>query len=89
MNKFEYYKYLQSEDWKERKKELLEEANYTCDECGKKAIILHHLKYDLLGYEMLNVDVVAVCKECHEMLHSYEGDDYGEYHSSNYGYGEW
>ena len=82
-----YYKYLKSEEWKELKKLLLEEAEYECERCEGKATELHHLNYDNLGHEILGVDVMAVCKNCHKEIHEEEGD-YREYLGyNNYGYG--
>ena len=75
---YDYYEYLQSDDWKERRKELLEEADYVCVECGDKATILHHLNYKNLGSEELEVDVIAVCHKCHVEIHEdYGGKKYG------------
>ena len=80
MSKGSYRRYLMSEDWRERRKELLEEANYECEECGEKATVIHHLKYDNLGEEELGEDVMVLCKECHEDKHLEDGKDtYGEY----------
>jgi 5-methylcytosine-specific restriction endonuclease McrA len=83
MKKYDYFKYLKSSSWKERRKELLEEAEYICDVCGGKATQIHHLDYKNLGGEMLNVDVIAVCNKCHQEIHG-EPKTYGTYK----GYGE-
>jgi len=88
--KFNYFKYLKTEDWKIRKKELLNEANHICSECGGKAILLHHISYDNLGYEILNLDVIALCKSCHDLMHEDKITGYEDY-DLGYGekYGEW
>ena len=78
MYKSDYIDYLQSDDWKERRKELMEEANGECSECGDKATELHHLNYNKLGYEELDEDVVALCNECHKEMHNKEFE-YGGY----------
>jgi len=93
MKKNEYFKYLRSESWKERRKELLEEANHICEKCGEKATQIHHLDYKNLGEEMLGVDVIAVCNKCHKEIHG-EPQTYGMYkgYGVSYGeedYGEW
>lgn len=82
MNNF-YITYLRSEDWKIRRKELMEEASNTCSECGDKATELHHLNYKNLGFEILGVDVIALCKRCHEDIHLLKGKvkEYGSYKS--------
>lgn len=76
-----YVSYLRSEEWRIRRKELMREANNTCENCGDKATQLHHLKYDSLGFEIYSVDVIALCKQCHEDLHLMEGKvkEYGAY----------
>ena len=74
-----YIDYLKSEDWKERRKQLMEEADYTCGECGAKATQLHHLNYEHLGEEELEIDIVALCKDCHKELHNKNEDGYGEW----------
>lgn len=86
MNK-EYYEYLNSDDWKKRRKELLKEASWKCSECGKRATQIHHDSYDNLGNEQLNVDVRALCTECHNEEHGYGA--YGEYNGGYGSYGEW
>lgn len=79
--KSDYIDYLKSEDWRERRKELMILADNICSQCGAKATQLHHLNYNNLGFEELDVDVVALCKDCHKEMHSHK-EGYGEY-------GEW
>ena len=79
MSREEYIEYLKSAEWNERRKMFMEEADWICSECGAKATQLHHLSYDNLGEEELDIDVVALCKECHEDIHDRSGEDYGEY----------
>ena len=76
-----YIFYLRSEDWKERRKELMAEAEGLCSECGGKATQLHHLNYKNLGFEILGADVVALCSSCHKEIHIMHGhvSEYGEY----------
>lgn len=77
----EYREYLKSDDWRERRLELLEEAGHVCSDCGDKSTQLHHLNYDNLGTEELDVDVVALCTQCHKERHDNKDgmDGYGEY----------
>jgi len=77
MHKSEYIEYLKSEDWKIRRKYLMELADWTCSICGNKATQLHHLKYDKLGDEELDVDVIPLCNNCHKKIHEENG--YEEY----------
>lgn len=75
-----YIEYLKSEDWRERRKELMEEASWTCSDCGDKATQLHHENYDNLGSEELDIDVIPLCNQCHKDRHGNKDmDGYGEY----------
>ena len=77
----EYVEYLMSDDWQDRRKELMEEVGWVCAECGDKATQLHHVCYDNLGEEEVDVDVVALCTACHKEIHGNKdsGGDYGDY----------
>ena len=79
----DYIEYLKSADWKERRKELMEEAGHVCSSCGAKATQLHHLNYYNLGEEVLDQDVVALCKDCHDEIH--EKGAYGYEAYTTYG----
>jgi len=77
-----YREYLMSDDWRERRKELMEDAGGVCADCGDKATQLHHENYDNLGSEELDIDVVALCTNCHKERHGNKDgmdgyDDYG------------
>ena len=82
MHKSEYIEYLKSDDWKERRKVLMEQADWTCSKCDAKANQLHHLNYDNLGEEELDFDVIALCKNCHNEIH--EKGEYGYEEYSGY-----
>jgi len=75
MHKSEYIEYLKSEDWKERRQELMEQAGWVCSECGEKATQLHHVNYNNIGMEELEDDVIAICNDCHNKIH--EKGEYG------------
>lgn len=80
----EYVEYMKSETWQERRKELLEAANYICEECGEIANQVHHINYDSLGDEE-DDDVEVLCEDCH--LWEKHGDE--EYKDMDDGYGEY
>lgn len=62
----DYRAYLRSPEWRARRLEFLEDAEYQCQECGSnKKLQVHHLSYDNLGDETED-DVEVLCKECHE-----------------------
>jgi len=76
-----YIEYLKSDDWRERRKILIDEAGGVCADCGEKGKQLHHENYDNLGCEELDVDVVLLCTDCHNERHGNKDDmkGYGDY----------
>jgi len=79
MHKEEYIEYLKSEDWRERRKVLMEQCDWECSKCGEKATELHHLNYNNLGEEELESDVIPLCSECHKEIHNKGEYGYGEH----------
>lgn len=71
-----YSKYINSSIWQDKRKKYLEKHPY--DETilykGKKvkATDVHHLSYQNLGDEK-SIDLVAVCDDTHNILHTYYG----------------
>ena len=71
-----YSKYINSSAWKDIRQKYLEKHPY--DETilykGKKvkATDVHHLSYQNLGKEK-SVDLIAVCDDTHNILHTYYG----------------
>lgn len=63
-----YTKYLQSPEWREKRKLVMLRAQGICEGCRKaNATEVHHLTYERLGDEML-FDLVAICKMCHDKI---------------------
>lgn len=62
--------YLQSFQWKDRRRQVLKRDNYTCQKCLTDGISLdvHHLHYANIGREPL-ADLVSLCRDCHDKLH--------------------
>jgi len=79
MDKWEYIEYLKSQDWRDRRKELMSEANWECNQCGEKATQLHHISYENLGEEELDYDVIALCTDCHNEIHGKGEYGYQQY----------
>jgi len=79
MHKSEYIEYLKSEEWKEKRKLIMQQANWTCSKCGAKATQLHHLNYNNIGEEELDIDVIPLCKDCHDEIHGKGDYGYTEY----------
>ena len=68
-----YSEYLKTEHWqllKQRK--LASKTKYVCFVCGcKKYLELHHKTYKRIGNERL-MDVIWLCRNCHELTHRIE-----------------
>ena len=73
MRKEEYSEYLESEEWAQKKKEILRRAGYRCRRCGAKGVKLHihHETYVRLGNERMS-DLTALCSKCHAEVHGRE-----------------
>lgn len=70
-----YDTYLQSEEWRKRRKLVLQRANGLCEGClTEKAAEIHHLTYRHLGDEFL-FELVALCACCHDKVHGKETDN--------------
>lgn len=68
-NKYKYYKYLESIEWKIIRNDRMKIDNYLCHEClERSAEEVHHKTYDRLFKENLE-DLISVCKPCHKKLH--------------------
>lgn len=65
----QYYRYLESPEWKEKRIKVLERDRYVCQAClESRSNTVHHLTYAHIYREPL-FDLVSVCKECHENIH--------------------
>ena len=65
----EYNAYLQTEEWKELRRVVLERDDYECQGClEKRAEHVHHLHYKNVGNELI-CDLVSLCVACHEKTH--------------------
>ena len=71
MHNREYNEYLQSPEWKEKRRLKAEEQNYTCEICHKivrKGFHVHHKTYSRFMNESLS-DLMFLCEDCHMKLH--------------------
>lgn len=60
-----YRDYLDSPEWKVKRRELIEAAGRRCQRCEMAgALRVHHLSYDRLGHELPS-DLEVICKLCH------------------------
>lgn len=66
-----YDRYLNSNEWNERRHQVLKRDGYKCRRfgCENPATQVHHLSYRRVGYEPLT-DLVSTCRECHEQVHA-------------------
>jgi 5-methylcytosine-specific restriction endonuclease McrA len=70
-----YNDYMQSPEWKEKRKVVLKRDQYLCQGClQEKATQVHHLSYDHLGKEPL-FELISICDSCHEQCHSQQQHD--------------
>lgn len=71
-----YREYLSSDHWKSTRKRYYASRLYTgrCCGCGchDRPLEIHHRTYKRLGAEWL-MDLMALCRECHQMAHDIEG----------------
>lgn len=66
----EYSDYLDSEEWREKRRIVLERDNWTCQGCRRaRATQVHHLSYDHIFDELL-FELISVCDSCHTKIHA-------------------
>jgi len=67
--RLQYHEYLQSPEWRDLRKRVLERDGYLCQGClMADASIVHHLTYDHAMNEFL-WELVSVCDPCHDRYH--------------------
>lgn len=69
----EYFKYLHSQIWAEKRNEALIRDGFHCSICQcPHNIEVHHLRYpDVLGTESVS-DLMTLCRDCHKNLEAYK-----------------
>jgi len=84
MKKYENYQdYLNSKEWKELRQETMERieneyGKFCCELCSKNADHIHHWTYPSnWNYDETEYHI-ALCKDCHEMVHNYKHSNTGE-----------
>jgi len=72
-----YAVYLNSQQWRCRRAEVIERAKFVCARCGKeRRLQVHHSSYVHLGDEY-PADLQALCVSCHEIVTEQERDRRG------------
>jgi hypothetical protein len=69
--KWDYYfnKYLKSDEWKHKRKLIMDFYNWTCQRCSNKATDLHHKTYENIFQEKFE-DLEPLCRRCHNKEHN-------------------
>lgn len=68
--------YLKSPEWNIKRKLILKRDNYTCASCHNNVPLeVHHITYIRFGNES-NEDLISLCRECHQAIHTRLGYDY-------------
>lgn len=63
-----YLQYLNSREWKLKRKAVIRRAQNICERCRHARIEdVHHLSYFHLGYESLE-ELQGLCRHCHEWV---------------------
>lgn len=67
----EYKEYLGSTHWRMVRKTALKNANYKCQACSARNVVLnvHHNNYDCL-YREKPQDLIVLCRPCHVRIHA-------------------
>ncbi|ELR70196.1 hypothetical protein C900_03881 [Fulvivirga imtechensis AK7] len=66
---YKYHSYIASDEWRKKRKLVLERDHYLCQECKERpAEEVHHKTYNNLFDEPLE-DLVSLCKKCHDEVH--------------------
>jgi hypothetical protein len=65
-----YYEYLNSEEWKKIRSEVLERDAYRCQITGAGYDLqVHHIHYNNIGNEDIS-DLITLCGEAHSIIHN-------------------
>lgn len=64
-----YKQYLQTPEWKLKRQQKLEQANYRCQKCERTASLeVHHLNYSRIPFEW-DADLIVLCDKHHDQAH--------------------
>lgn len=66
-----YHQHIHSKKWQQVKDYVFERDGYRCRMCGSAMNLQgHHVSYERLGEDRERDDVITLCRDCHEMIHS-------------------
>ena len=64
-----YREHLAGVEWQAIRGEVLQRANYRCEQCRLPwGLEVHHQTYERLGHESLD-DLICLCGDCHRKVH--------------------
>ena len=69
MDRTEYDKYLAGRHWARVVETTTRMAGGNCVRCGADGDDCHHTTYRSLWHEVAGVNVVLLCRPCHEFVH--------------------
>ena len=82
MYEMRYHDYIKSEAWQRKRRKFfsskmwktypegLKAGKFVCYCCGSdNRLDLHHRTYKRLGRERISVDLICVCRNCHNNIH--------------------
>lgn len=76
MAKKEYWELLRDPRWQRRRLEIMERADFACEECGDNLSTLnvHHKVYrkGAAPWEYADQELITLCEQCHEAHHGLE-----------------
>jgi len=67
-----YDAYINSQEWRQKREQVLQLKGSACFVCGCDYDDIHHLHYETLGDECTRNDLEPVCRACHLEIHSEE-----------------
>ena len=79
----EYRKYLQSDDWKEKRSEKNSKRRRCAICAAKNKIDIHHLNYRN-WLDVKQSDLRRLCRRCHNLVHELEKNGKIVYRSNNH-----
>lgn len=67
----DYGKYINSPEWREKRKQRLKIDGKECRTCCSKTDLeVHHRHYNNFGNEDIKNDLITLCRDCHEAITS-------------------
>ena len=73
MKKLSYSEQLKHPKWQQRRLEILDKANFSCENCGddEKTLHVHHRRYvkGRMAWEYEDNELACLCEDCHKLDH--------------------